>query len=191
MLGRESVLKMNGSNVRGWWFAHHFLGMLLSVAVMMWPSRAAVRTPLYAFYLYLGFVQLLQYRYQMNRLYALRALSRIDPMETTNELGQNLIHHNLLFLLPWLLVAYGWELYLAWRCWRVAGGVLVAVLYATLALGNLWTTGYTYYRKLSDHRRGITTNPRILLTRSLTRSTENLTRLDENELKEENEEKEE
>lgn len=176
MLGRESVLKMNGSNVRGWWFAHHFLGMLLSGAVMSWPGRSVVRTKLYAFYLYLGFVQLLQYRYQMNRLYALRALSRIDPMETTNELGQNPVHHNLLFLLPWLVVAYAWEFYLAWNCLTVEGGFIVGGLYGVLGVGNLWTTGYTCYRKLIDHRRGegLGSKSRLLLTRSLTQSTENL-----------------
>ena len=177
MLGREAVLKMNGSNVRGWWMIHHFLSMCLSGAVIAWPGRSQARAHFYAFYLYIGFVQLLQYRYQMSRLYALRSLSRVDPMETTNELSQNLIHHNLLFLLPFLSIAYIWEFYLAWRVGRgMSGGWAVGSIYLALAGGNTCTTLYTYYRKLVSRRappRDRETK-RFLLTRHLTRSSEDL-----------------
>lgn len=175
MLGREAVLKMNGSNVRGWWMIHHFLSMCLSAATIAWPQRSQARDQLYAFYLYVGFVQLLQYRYQMSRLYALRSLSRIDPMETTNELGQTLIHHNLLFLLPFLLIAYAWEFYLAFAVGlRMRGGGLVGALYLALGMGNGWTTLYTYYRKLIGTKRGEVPRQRFLLTRHLTQSSEDL-----------------
>ncbi len=174
MLGREAVLKMNGSNVRGWWMIHHFFSMCLSAAVIMWSQRELARKHLYPFYLYVGFVQLLQYRYQMSRLYALRSLSRIDPMETTNELSQLLIHHNLLFLLPFLLLAYAWQFYLALRIGlRMNGGVIVGGIYLALGLGNTWTTLYTYYRKLILKRES-KEQPRFLLTRHLTQSSEDL-----------------
>lgn len=156
MLGREAVLRMNGSNIRGWWFAHHILGMMLSAAMITWNKQKFIYVPvrrlLFIFYLYLGLVQLLQYRYQMNRLYVLRALSRIDPMETTNELAQNNIHYKLLFLLPFLVGAYGMQFYLAACVWmarpRTVSSVAVALLYLVLGSGNMITTCYTYYRKL-------------------------------------------
>ena len=107
MIGREAVLKMNGSNIRGWWFAHHLISTILSALMILWDKSSSsspggsylnVRSHLFLFYLYIGVVQVLQYRYQMNRLYALRSLSRVNLMETTNELSQNLIHYNLLFI---------------------------------------------------------------------------------------------
>jgi hypothetical protein len=111
----------------------------------------------------------------MSRLYALRSLSRIDPMETTNELGQVLIHHNLLFLLPWLVVAYAWEFYLAWRIgWGMRGGALIGVLYLALAAGNTWTTLYTYHNKLWAARPESGEKERFLLTRHLAQSCEEL-----------------
>lgn len=188
MIGREAVLKMNGSNIRGWWFAHHILSMILSAFMILWDKATAeyfrVRRWLFLFYIYIGAVQVLQYRYQLNRLYALRSLSRIDPMEITNELAQNVIHHNLLFLLPFLLVAYAAEFALALLiyasnpecgCWI---SCLIAALYFTLASGNTLTTGYTYYRKLmkcriDDNDRGCRKR-HILIVRQFTQSTEDL-----------------
>lgn len=182
MIGRETVLKMNGSNIRGWWFAHHIISMLLCAVMIIWDKRGdyqQIRTPLFLFYLYIGSVQVLQYRYQMNRLYALRSLSRVDPMETTNELSQNLIHHNLLYLLLWLLIAYVAEFYLAHLIWSKRNGpasIAISLLYFTLATGNTLTTCYTYYRKIFGNRRNKEeeSGKKILLVRQFTRSAEDL-----------------
>lgn len=183
MIGRETVLKMNGSNIRGWWFAHHIISMILCAVMIIWDKRMEggyqhIRTSIFSFYLYIGSVQVLQYRYQMNRLYALRSLSRVDPMETTNELSQNLIHHNLLYLLPCLLVAYVTEFYLAYLIWSKRNGpasITISFLYFTLATGNTLTTCYTYYRKIFGNKRNAEeTGRKILLVRQFTQSTEDL-----------------
>lgn len=198
MIGREVVLKMNGSNIRGWWFAHHFLSMFLSGLMIIWDKKSEgyplVRLPLFCFYFYLGAVQVLQYRYQMSRLYALRSLSRVDPMETTNELSQNLIHHNLLFLLPFLLIAYAAEFYLARLIWVNRSGLdslAIAAVYFVLAVGNTLTTCYTYYKKMmmtagskSKSSRNIGAggegaNMGHLLIRQFTKSAEDLSKKDE------------
>lgn len=190
MIGREAVLKQNGSNIRGWWFAHHLISTFLSALMIIWDKNSKgcgypeVRGPLFLFYVYIGVVQVLQYRYQMNRLYALRSLSRVNPMETTNELSQNLIHHNLLFLLPFLLLAYLAEFYLSLLIWQHRSGpvsVSIAALYFTLATGNTLTTCYTYYRKMmvgkneAAERVEEEVNRKNLLMRQFTKSNEDLT----------------
>lgn len=196
MIGREAVLKMNGSNIRGWWLAHHLISMILSGIMIIWDKKHSgypqLRSALFLFYLYIGSVQVLQYRYQMNRLYALRSLSRVNPMETTNELSQNLINHDLLFLLPFLLVAYLAEFYLAHLIWSLRSGpvcLTISALYFTLATGNTLTTCYTYHKKLckqtttnhcdgnkddddeDDNRNGL---KKVLLMRQFTKSSEDL-----------------
>lgn len=181
---------MNGSNIRGWWFAHHFLSMFLSGLMIIWDKKSEgypiVRLPLFCFYFYIGSVQVLQYRYQMSRLYALRSLSRVDPMETTNELAQNLIHHNLLFLLPFLLLAYAAEFYLAHLIWVNRSGLdslAIAAVYFILAVGNTLTTCYTYYKKMvitgnSRNKEIIGENSNMgrLLVRQFTKSAEDLSK---------------
>lgn len=182
MIGRETVLKMNGSNIRGWWFAHHIISMILCAVMIIWDKQGdgdynQLRTSLFIFYLYIGSVQVLQYRYQMNRLYALRSLSRVDPMETTNELSQNLIHHNLLYLLPWLLFAYAAEFYLAHLIWSKRNGpvsMTISFLYFALATGNTLTTCYTYYRKIFFGNKIEESGKKILLVRQFTRSAEDV-----------------
>lgn len=171
MLGRESVLRMNGSNIRGWWFLHHGLGMAMSgMLVVMhkdaaWHGRGAdgtgtalpLRVRMIVFYIYLCLVQYFQFRYQQSRLYALRALSRISPMETTNELAQNAIHHRLMFLLPWLLAAYAMQFALAVSFVRGAARAdrcVVGLLLLVMAVGNCATTLYTIYNKRPASSKG-------------------------------------
>ena len=193
MIGREAVLKMNGSNIRGWWFAHHLISTILSALMILWDKSSSsspspgggylnVRSHLFLFYLYIGVVQVLQYRYQMNRLYALRSLSRVNLMETTNELSQNLIHHNLLFLLPFLIFAYAAEFYLSYQILMIRSGpvtVAISFLYFTLATGNALTTCYTYYRKMCSRNvgweGGEKNRKKNLLVRQFTQSNEDLT----------------
>lgn len=185
MIGREAVLKMNGSNIRGWWFAHHLISTILSAIMIIWDKSPSggyhqVRNSLFIFYFYIGAVQVLQYRYQMNRLYALRSLSRVNPMETTNELSQNLINLNLLFLLPFLLIAYAAEFYLSFLIWKNRDGPVstsISLLYFTLAAGNTLTTCYTYYRKICSHKSDREEDEherKNLLVRQFTKSNEDL-----------------
>lgn len=54
----------------------------------------------------LAVLQMLQYQYQMRRLYALRAMSRVAPMQTTTESSTVHVMTSLAFLLPFLIVSY-------------------------------------------------------------------------------------
>lgn len=66
----------------------------------------SIRTELLYFGLYLSGVQLLQYKLQVNRLYTLRALSRVDPMETTTDAENLHVPSGLVFLLPFLFFGH-------------------------------------------------------------------------------------
>lgn len=106
---REHILIVNGSNIRTWWIVHHILCVALSGTLLIWPaSRAyhASRMLLISFSIYIAAVQALQYRYQMSRLYVLRSLSRVGPMDTTTESAQVHVKNNLAFLMPFLLIGY-------------------------------------------------------------------------------------
>ncbi|XP_063590441.1 transmembrane protein 120 homolog [Penaeus indicus] len=35
---RESILKVNGSRIKGWWRAHHFISTVLSGILLIWPN---------------------------------------------------------------------------------------------------------------------------------------------------------
>lgn len=106
---REQVLRMNGSTLQLWWIAHHHLCILLSGCLLLWPagpSYLALRGPLLYFMVYVAALQILQYRYQMRRLYTLRALSRVGPMQTTTESASVHISSGLAHLLPFILFGH-------------------------------------------------------------------------------------
>lgn len=159
MTVREHILQVNGSRIRAWWFIHHYLSILLTGTVLIWPfseSLNAYRFPFLYYNLYLSAVQYLQYRYQMNRLYTLRALSKIGPMDITTDSAQVHVRNNLTFLLPFLLIAHllqYYHAYLLWLIWSNPGTlewqpIVIAILYCLLATGNLTVTLYTYFQKL-------------------------------------------
>lgn len=104
---REHILQVNGSRIRTWWLFHHYLSIALTGTLLIWPdgpTLAAFRTQFLVFNLYISSVQYLQYRYQMSRLYTLRALSKIGPMDVTTDSAQVHVRNNLTFLLPFLIV---------------------------------------------------------------------------------------
>lgn len=105
---REHILVANGSRIRTWWMLHHYLSIMISVLIVLWPDNAAYalfRQQFHAFSLYLAIVQLLQFRYQMQRLYAMRALGKSDMMETTSEVSQTR-DAGLTLLLPCVIFAH-------------------------------------------------------------------------------------
>ena len=106
---REHILLVNGSNIRTWWIIHHLLCIFLSGTLLIWPASQAYhnsRTLLITFSIYIAAVQAMQYRYQMSRLYVLRSLSKVGPMDTTTESAQVHVKNNLAFLdaisHPWI-----------------------------------------------------------------------------------------
>lgn len=37
---RESILKVNGSKIKGWWRMHHFISTALSGVLLIWPNNS-------------------------------------------------------------------------------------------------------------------------------------------------------
>jgi hypothetical protein len=104
----------NGSAIRPWWIYHHYLSALMSVVMLTWPRTetynrfsshftvrfcfvlpgAALEAPwihnvvcLQSYFIYQGFVQLLQAWYQKRRHYALRSLGRVSLVECCQQLS--------------------------------------------------------------------------------------------------------
>lgn len=98
----------------------------------------------------------------MNRLYTLRALSRVNAMRTTTDSASVHVSNSLAFLLPFLLAGHALQFYNAYTLislslaaglfpeWHAA---LVGVLFFVIGAGNLGTTLWTLYMK---RRRAIT-----------------------------------
>lgn len=36
---RESILKVNGSRIKGWWRFHHFMSTVISGVLLIWPNN--------------------------------------------------------------------------------------------------------------------------------------------------------
>jgi hypothetical protein len=71
----------------------------------IWPSSDSYfefRKPFFWFWLYLGVLQWLQYRYQIQRLYTLIALQKVGPMDTVVGDGATMdkLGRDLIVLLP-------------------------------------------------------------------------------------------
>lgn len=167
---REHILLVNGSNIRGWWLVHHHLSIILSAVLLMWPSGPVFqvfRTQFYYFSIFIGIVQLLQFFYQMERLYTLRALSKVGPMDVTTDAASDPIR-GLAFLLPFLVAVQLFQIYNGYTLFRLAqtpeGHSLWQVwvcsgLFTFLGFGNLIMTLLVYIEKfltmIKLHRRRI------------------------------------
>jgi hypothetical protein len=106
---REHILLANGSHIRFWWIAHHYLLIGIGGTLLIWPngsSYASMRTALVASTVIIGAIQILQYRYQLKRLYTLRALSKVDNMEITTDAEHLHLSTGLFFLLPFLFLGH-------------------------------------------------------------------------------------
>lgn len=109
MTVREHLLLANGSHIRFWWIAHHYLFIGISATILIWPagpSYESMRSVLISISVIIGAVQLLQYRYQLKRLYTLRALSKVDNMEVTTDAEHLHLTTGLFFLLPFLFLGH-------------------------------------------------------------------------------------
>lgn len=155
---REHILRSNGSSMQRWWVWHHYLCVVLAGTLLVWPSGGSyheMRRHLLTFMVYISTVQILQYRYQMNRLYTLRALSRIGPMQTTTDSASVHLFNSLAFLLPFILLGHLVQFYTAYKFGRLAiitefrewQIIAIGVLFGLIATGNISTTLYTVIQK--------------------------------------------
>ncbi|XP_075250761.1 transmembrane protein 120A-like isoform X2 [Convolutriloba macropyga] len=162
---REHVLRTNGSKIMPWWLVHHYLTIVVSGVLLMWPegwSYTEYRRYFLYFSLYLGFVQLLQYYYQRGHLYRLRALgaSSNSQMRITVEGFQGWMWRGLTFIIPFLLVIYSLELYNAYilyhlsfhpKCseWQVP---VVGLLFFFLGSGNYMALFRVMWKKFRTNK---------------------------------------
>ncbi|XP_053986840.1 transmembrane protein 120 homolog [Hylaeus volcanicus] len=160
---RESILKVNGSKIRGWWRFHHFLSTVVSGVLLVWPNTGpwyAFRQQFMWFNVYISVVQYLQFCYQRGVLYRLKALGERHNMDITIEGFHSWMWRGLSFLLPFLFVGYLFQLYNAYvlytlishpeATWHVP---VLSSMFLVLFLGNLITTCMVIPQKLRQRMR--------------------------------------
>jgi len=157
---RESILKVNGSRIKGWWRAHHFISTVLSGVLLIWPNNSVYytfRTQFMFFNVYISMVQFLQFRYQRGCLYRLRALGERHNMDITIEGFHSWMWRGLSFLLPFLFFGYFFQLYNAYilyglsyhpdATWQVP---VLSAMFMLIFLGNTITTLMVIPQKLKE-----------------------------------------
>ncbi|XP_020291193.1 transmembrane protein 120 homolog [Pseudomyrmex gracilis] len=159
---RESILKVNGSRIKGWWRFHHFLSTVISGVLLVWPNTGPwyeFRSQFMWFNVYISVVQYLQFRYQRGVLYRLKALGERDNMDITIEGFHSWMWRGLSFLLPFLFIGYFFQLYNAYTLynlmyhpeatWHVP---VLSAMFLVLFLGNSTTTIMVIPQKLVKER---------------------------------------
>lgn len=147
---RESILKVNGSRIKGWWRTHHFISTVSAGALLIWPQGEPwqlFRTQFMYFNVYISIVQYLQFRYQKGVLYRLKALGERHDMDITIEGFHSWMFRGLSFLYPFLLFGYIFQAYNAYvlyqlsfhpdATWQVT---MLSALFLVLFVGNSVTT---------------------------------------------------
>ncbi|BES95487.1 TMPIT-like protein [Nesidiocoris tenuis] len=161
---RESILKVNGSKIKGWWRLHHFISTVASAVLVVWPQSESwylFRPQFMVFNVYISVVQYLQFRYQQGVLYRLKALGERHNMDITIEGFHSWMWRGLGFLLPFLFAGYFFQLYNAYTLlhlaysqpnspWQVA---VLGMLFFVLFLGNAVTTVMVIPQKVQENRR--------------------------------------
>ncbi|XP_012286173.1 transmembrane protein 120 homolog isoform X2 [Orussus abietinus] len=160
---RESILKVNGSKIKGWWRFHHFLSTVVSGVLLVWPNTSpwyAFRGQFMWFNVYISFVQYLQFRYQRGVLYRLKALGERHNMDITIEGFHSWMWRGLSFLLPFLFVGYFFQLYNAFKLYQLTAHPeatwhvpVLSAMFFVLFLGNITTTIMVIPQKLQQRVR--------------------------------------
>ncbi|KAK6043100.1 TMPIT-like protein [Cooperia oncophora] len=120
---RETILRINGSRIKGWWVAHHYLSCVLCGIVLTWKDGEcyqAFRPQFLLFSFYISFLQLLQSQYQSGCLRRLHALGQGHQMDITVEGFKSFMFKGLTFLLPFLVAGYFLQLYNAYTLWYLS-----------------------------------------------------------------------
>ncbi|KAH6560309.1 hypothetical protein BASA62_010509 [Batrachochytrium salamandrivorans] len=161
---REHILVVNGSRIRRWWFGHHYLSIILSGIVLIWPQSDNYQRfrPMFLWFcLFLCMLQYLQYRYQRQRLYALVALDKARPMDTVigDGVPSQAVDREFMVLTPFLIIGQIWQLVISYRLfgmyfWNAIGEaewqvIAVAILFGVLGCGNMLVTAKTILSKRS------------------------------------------
>uniref|UniRef100_A0A1L8DUU0 Protein with signal anchor n=1 Tax=Nyssomyia neivai TaxID=330878 RepID=A0A1L8DUU0_9DIPT len=157
---RESILKVNGSRIKGWWRAHHFISTVSAGVLLVWPQGEPwqlFRSQFMYFNAYISMVQYLQFRYQKGVLYRLKALGERHNMDITIEGFHTWMWKGIGFLLPFLFIGYMFQAYNAWvlyklsqhpdATWQVP---MMSFLFLVLFIGNAVTTLLVIPQKMRE-----------------------------------------
>ncbi|XP_038105405.1 transmembrane protein 120 homolog isoform X2 [Culex quinquefasciatus] len=155
---RESILKVNGSRIKGWWRLHHFISTASAGVLLIWPQGEPwqlFRTQFMYFNVYISLVQYMQFGYQKGVLYRLKALGERHDMDITIEGFHSWMWRGLSFLIPFLFIGYIFQAYNAWTLykltehpdatWQIA---VLSILFLILFVGNTTTTMLVIPQKL-------------------------------------------
>lgn len=147
---RESILKVNGSRIKGWWRAHHFISTVCAGVLLIWPQGEPwqlFRHQFMYFNAYLTMVQYLQFRYQKGVLYRLKALGERHDMDITIEGFHSWMWRGLSFLLPFLFIGYMFQAYNSYALYQLSFHpdapwqvLVLSILFFALFVGNTVTT---------------------------------------------------
>lgn len=147
---RESILKVNGSRIKGWWRTHHFISTVCAGVLLIWPQGEPwqlFRNQFMYFNAYISMVQFLQFRYQRGVLYRLKALGERHDMDITIEGFHSWMWRGLSFLLPFLFVGYMFQAFNSYVLWQLSKHadapwqvVALSILFFILFVGNTLTT---------------------------------------------------
>lgn len=136
---RESILKANGSRIKGWWRLHHIISTGLSAILLIWPDNEIwwqFRNQFLWYNIYTCFITYLQFKYQRGALYRLKALGERHNMDITIEGFHSWMWKGLAFLLPFLFVGYIFQL--------VNAIVLYRLSFHPSASWQVWMTSLTF-----------------------------------------------
>ncbi|XP_065218359.1 transmembrane protein 120 homolog [Planococcus citri] len=157
---RESILKVNGSRIKGWWRFHHFMSTVISGVLLIWPNTAPwylFRQQFMYFNVFISIIQYLQFVYQQGVLYRLKALGERHNMDITIEGFHSWMWRGLSFLLPFLYAGYAFQFYNAYSLYKLSYHPeatwqvpVLAVLFFVLFLGNTITTSMVIPQKLQE-----------------------------------------
>jgi len=117
---RECILAVNGSNIKAWWIRHHYLSILLMITMLTWPGTVLYQAYRHYFYIYAFYasvVQVLQYRYQKERLYVRTAIGKSNMMDVANSDSSQVVVETslaLYFLLPFIFLGQFFQLYIGY-----------------------------------------------------------------------------
>eukprot|EP00051_Salpingoeca_urceolata_P019443 m.284310 g.284310 ORF g.284310 m.284310 type:complete len:349 (+) comp19423_c0_seq6:332-1378(+) len=149
---REHIMIANGSNIRGWWLTHHHIAIFLSWTMMVWPSGftyVEFHFQFMVFSVFLAIVQVLQFRYQLGKIYKERALGKQPSVDITSDMPAKADAKDWLFvpLLVFNGLVYAFQVYNAFTLFILWGHPLcaewqvplVGLMMIVLAIGNTVT----------------------------------------------------
>lgn len=181
---RENILRVNGSNIRPWWIIHHYFTMMQSVLILTWPngdSYARLTNPLHIFGLFNGILMIFQTRYQMARLYSLRALGRAGEMDVASS-DNTQIHwsETMTLLLPLIIFGQFLQGLMAYYLLRLYSSfrnelqiLFLALLFVANFVGNVVTTMQVVVEKHFSRSKTITQNQQTSVAPPISSGTSN------------------